>query len=141
MEADRAPLQRRTCIKGLLGSPDWGTDRGRTEANGSSLAPRRNSNWDSRGPRRLQSASIGRNIYCYINNWRGDTNEQGGPPESKRRNPGGPAHRDRPFAEHRQDPRLPVEARRDDVGGDREGDRTPPARGQHRDAGTASSPT
>ena len=58
MEADRAPLQRRTCIKGLLGSPDWGTDRGRTEANGSSLAPRRNSNWDSRRLRRLQSEEI-----------------------------------------------------------------------------------
>src|SRR5712692_757148 len=66
----------------------------------------------------------------------GNSNEPGGPPESQGRNPGGPADRDRLVEEHRQDPRVPFEARRDDVGGDREGHGPAAAGGQHRDAGT-----
>src|SRR5439155_622505 len=65
----------------------------------------------------------------------GEFDEQGSPPESPGRNPGGPAHRDRPFAEHREDARIPIETGGDDVRRDREGDGPPTARGQHRDAG------
>src|SRR5207253_10120826 len=46
------------CIKGLLGSRDWGTDRPRTEASGSFLGPAKDSNWDSRRLRRLPSEEI-----------------------------------------------------------------------------------
>src|SRR5947199_24446 len=65
----------------------------------------------------------------------GEFDEQGSPPESPGRNLGGPAHRDRPFAEHREDARIPVETGGDHVRRDREGDGPPTAGGQHRDAG------
>src|SRR6266849_1738632 len=68
----------------------------------------------------------------------GNYTEPGGPPESEGRNPGGPADRDRLVAEHREDPRIPFEARRDDLGRDREGDGPAATGGQHRDAGTPS---
>src|SRR2546426_1551115 len=66
----------------------------------------------------------------------GNANEPGGPPQSEGRNAGGPADRDRLVEEHREDPRIPFEARRDDVRGDREGDGPASTGGQHRDAGT-----
>src|SRR5947209_18425050 len=66
----------------------------------------------------------------------GNSNEPGGPPQSEGRNAGGPADRDRLVEEHRKDPRIPFEARRDDVRGDREGDGPASTGGQHRDAGT-----
>src|SRR6266571_4770627 len=66
----------------------------------------------------------------------GNSNEPGGPPESEGRNAGGPAHRNRLVEEHREDPRIPFEARRDDVRRDREGHGPSAARGQHRDART-----
>src|SRR3989442_8201354 len=66
----------------------------------------------------------------------GTANEPGGPPQSEGRDAGGPADRDRLVEEHREDPRIPFEARRDDVRGDREGDGPASAGGQHRDAGT-----
>src|SRR5438046_682039 len=69
----------------------------------------------------------------------GEFDEQGSPPESPGRNLGGPAHRDRPFAEHREDARIPVETGGDDVRRDREGDGPPTAGGQHRDAGAPAS--
>src|SRR5437773_1229897 len=65
----------------------------------------------------------------------GEFDEQGSPPESPGRNLGGPAHRDRPFAEHREDARIPIETGGDHVRRDREGDGPPTAGGQHRDAG------
>src|SRR2546428_1142454 len=65
----------------------------------------------------------------------GNANEPGGPPQSEGRDAGGPADRDRLVEEHREDPRVPFEARRDDLRGDREGDGTPAAGGQHRHAG------
>src|SRR3972149_4404316 len=68
----------------------------------------------------------------------GRYNEQGGSPFPARRNPGGPAHRDGPLAEHREDPRIPFETRRDHVRRDREGDGPAAAGGQHRDAGAPS---
>src|SRR6266581_4633606 len=66
----------------------------------------------------------------------GNANEPGGPPQSEGRSAGGPADRDRLVEEHREDPRIPFEARRDDVRGDREGDGPASTGGQHRDAGT-----
>src|SRR5438445_413759 len=66
----------------------------------------------------------------------GKYTEPGGPPESEGRNPGGPADRDWLGAEHREDPRIPFEARRDDVRRDREGHGPAATGGQHRDAGT-----
>src|SRR6267143_842704 len=66
----------------------------------------------------------------------GNSNEPGGPPQSEGRNAGGPADRDRLVEEHREDPRIPFEARRDDVGGDREGHGPASTGSQHRDAGT-----
>src|SRR5439155_1131213 len=69
----------------------------------------------------------------------GEFDEQGSPPESPGRNLGGPAHRDRPFAEHREDARIPVETGGDHVRRDREGDGPPTAGGQHRDAGAPAS--
>src|SRR2546428_5353856 len=66
----------------------------------------------------------------------GKANEPGGPPQSEGRNAGGPADRDRLVEEDREDPRIPFEARRDDVRGDREGDGPASTGGQHRDAGT-----
>src|SRR2546425_5833355 len=66
----------------------------------------------------------------------GNSNEPGGPPQSEGRNAGGPADRDRLVEEHREDPRIPFEARRDDVRGDREGHGPASTGGQHRDAGT-----
>src|SRR3989304_1381051 len=68
----------------------------------------------------------------------GRYNEQGGSPFPAGRNPGGAAHRDGPFAEHREDPRIPFETRRDHVRRDREGDGPAAAGGQHRDAGAPS---
>src|SRR6266849_2630265 len=68
----------------------------------------------------------------------GNYTEPGGPPESEGRNSGGPADRDRLVAEHREDPRIPFEARRDDVRGDRKGHGPAATGGQHRDAGTPS---
>src|SRR5713226_2334802 len=68
----------------------------------------------------------------------GNYTEPGGPPESEGRNPGGPADRDRLVAEHREDPRIPFETRRDDVRRDREGDGPAATGGQHRDAGSPS---
>src|SRR5947208_14776414 len=65
----------------------------------------------------------------------GEFDEQGSPPESPGRNRGGPAPRDGPFAEHREDDRIPIETRGDHVRRDREGDGPPTAGGQHRDAG------
>src|SRR6266571_2796988 len=65
----------------------------------------------------------------------GRYNEPGSPPQPEGRDPGGPAHRDGPLAEHREDAGVPLEARRDDVGRDREGHRAAAAGGQHRDAG------
>src|SRR6266487_3062073 len=67
----------------------------------------------------------------------GRYNEPGSPPQPEGRDPRGPAHRDGPLAEHREDARVPFEARRDDVGRDREGHRAAAAGGQHRDAGVA----
>src|SRR3989442_2643996 len=64
----------------------------------------------------------------------GRYNEPRGPAQPPGRNPGGPAHGDGPVEEHREDPRVPFKARRDDLRGDREGDGTPAAGGQHRDA-------
>src|SRR5881296_1238361 len=69
----------------------------------------------------------------------GNANEPGGPPQSKGRDAGGPADRDRLVEEHREDPRIPFEARRDDVGGNREGHGPASTGGQHRDAGTPAS--
>src|SRR5213593_52991 len=66
----------------------------------------------------------------------GNSNEPGGPPQSEGRDAGGPADRDRLVKEHREDPRIPFEARRDDVRGDREGHGPASTGGQHRDAGT-----
>src|SRR6058998_3587789 len=66
----------------------------------------------------------------------GNSNEPGGPPQSEGRDAGGPADRDRPLTEHREDPRIPFEARRDDVRRDREGHGPAATGGQHRDAGT-----
>src|SRR5881628_1389951 len=66
----------------------------------------------------------------------GNANEPGGPPQSEGRNAGGPADRDRLVEEHREDPRVPFEARRNDVRRDREGDGPAAAGGQYRDAGT-----
>src|SRR5438309_9345747 len=66
----------------------------------------------------------------------GNSNEPGGPPQSEGRNAGGPADRDWLVAEHREDPRIPFEARRDDVRRDREGHGPAATGGQHRDAGT-----
>src|SRR6266571_4711097 len=68
----------------------------------------------------------------------GNYTEPGGPPESEGRNPGGPVDRDRPLTEHREDPRVPFEARGDDVRRDREGHGPAATGGQHRDAGTPS---
>src|SRR3990172_2877216 len=65
------------------------------------------------------------------------SNEQGSPPEPPGRKPGGLAHRNRPLSEHRKDARVPVEARRDDVRRDREGDGPATTRGEHCDAGAA----
>src|SRR5256886_9052039 len=66
----------------------------------------------------------------------GNSNEPGGPPQSEGRDAGGPADRDRLVKEHREDPRIPFEARRDAVRGDREGHGPASTGGQHRDAGT-----
>src|SRR2546426_9976409 len=66
----------------------------------------------------------------------GNSNEPGGPPQSEGRNAGGPADRDRLVEEHREDPRIPFETRRDDVRRDREGYGLASTGGQHRDAGT-----
>src|SRR3989454_7210199 len=66
----------------------------------------------------------------------GNSNEPGGPPQSEGRNAGGPADRDRLVEEHREDPRIPFETRRDDVRRDREGHGPAAAGGQHCDAGT-----
>src|SRR5216117_2959011 len=66
----------------------------------------------------------------------GNSNEPGGPPQPKGRNAGGPADRNRLIKEYREDPRIPFEARRDDVRGDREGHGPASTGGQHRDAGT-----
>src|SRR3989442_428015 len=68
----------------------------------------------------------------------GNYTEPGGPPESEGRNPGGPVDRDRPFTEYREDPRIPFEARGDDVRRDREGHGPAATGGQHRDAGAPS---
>src|SRR3989441_3881106 len=68
----------------------------------------------------------------------GNSNEPGGPPQSERRNAGGPADRDRLVAEDREDPRIPFEARGDDVRRDREGHGPAATGGQHCDAGTPS---
>src|SRR2546427_8128154 len=66
----------------------------------------------------------------------GNSNEPGGPPQSEGRNAGGPADRDRLVEEHREDPRIPFETRRDDVRRNREGHGPASTGGQHRDAGT-----
>src|SRR5437667_9806318 len=66
----------------------------------------------------------------------GNSNEPGGPPQSEGRDAGGPADRDRLVKEHREGPRIPFEARRNDDRGDREGDGPASTGGQHRDAGT-----
>src|SRR3972149_5911158 len=65
----------------------------------------------------------------------GTCDEQGDAPEPKGRRARGPAHGDGDAQEPREDPRVPLEARRDDLRGDREGDGAPSAGGQHRDAG------
>src|SRR3972149_2424575 len=65
----------------------------------------------------------------------GTGDEPGDAAEQAGRGPRGPPHGDGDGPEPREDPRVPVQAGRDDVRGDREGHGAPAAGGQNRDAG------